>query len=46
MSASPCEIAAGWDDIRVDCAERDPPLWPMSVEVRDDQIYGWQEPPS
>jgi len=26
-------------------AERDPPLWPTSVEVRDDQIYRWQEPP-
>jgi hypothetical protein len=23
---------------------RDPPLWPTSVEVRDDQIYRWQEP--
>jgi len=27
-------------------AERDPPLWPTSVEVRDDQIYRWQEPPN
>ena len=26
-------------------AERDPPLWPSSVELRDDQIYRWQEPP-
>jgi hypothetical protein len=25
-------------------AERDPLLWPTSVEVRDDQIYRWQEP--
>jgi hypothetical protein len=25
-------------------AVRDPPLWPTSVEVRDDQIYRWQEP--
>jgi hypothetical protein len=25
-------------------AERDPPLWPTSVELRDDQIYRWQEP--
>jgi hypothetical protein len=23
---------------------RDPPLWPTSVEVRDDRIYRWQEP--
>jgi hypothetical protein len=27
-------------------AVRDPPLWPTSVEVRDDQIYRWQEPPN
>jgi hypothetical protein len=27
-------------------AERDPPLWPTSVEVRDDQIYRWLEPPN
>jgi len=26
--------------------ERDPPMWPTSVEVRDDQIYRWQEPPN
>jgi hypothetical protein len=25
-------------------AERDRPLWPTSVEVRDDQVYRWQEP--
>jgi hypothetical protein len=27
-------------------AERDPLLWPTSVEVRDDQIYRWREPPN
>jgi Domain of unknown function (DUF4440) len=27
-------------------AERDPPLWPVTVEVRDDQVYRWQEPPN
>ena len=26
--------------------EGDPPLWPTSIEVRDDQIYRWQEPPN
>jgi hypothetical protein len=27
-------------------AEREPPLWPTFVEVRDDQVYRWQEPPN
>ena len=45
--------ARSWDDLRfllhpylhwTSRDGRDPPLWPTSVEVRDDQIYRWQEP--